>query len=291
MSTYYQVLEVSQDATPEQIKEAYRNAALANHPDRNPNDKNAEAKMKKINEAYGVLGNEKRRIIYDQTLSKKNETRGVTTRKMSQEEIISEIQTGNLPIDFLIKIVTSQMISPEIRECAGYQINQILREIGMVEELFSFLKIKGIPPAVIRDGWNQIDQMARDGQIDEDLLSRMNNDPNCSKLMRRKFLERVFEKLIDALERENKTAELLVLCTTEQAPMPIRIRAGRIALNSPKVRAMPTALLELARNKSVPEEVRKRAGEIIIEKIEDELKIGKLRERENVAPKMRIKIR
>jgi len=62
---YYEILEVSRSATLEEIKKAYRRLALKYHPDRNPGDKEAEEKFKLINEAYQVLGDEKKRAIYD----------------------------------------------------------------------------------------------------------------------------------------------------------------------------------------------------------------------------------
>jgi molecular chaperone DnaJ len=62
---YYEILEVSKTATTAEIKKAYRRLAIKYHPDKNPNDKEAEEKFKIINEAYGVLGDEKKRKIYD----------------------------------------------------------------------------------------------------------------------------------------------------------------------------------------------------------------------------------
>ncbi|MDR2691169.1 MAG: molecular chaperone DnaJ [Dysgonamonadaceae bacterium] len=63
---YYEVLEVSKTATPEEIKKAYRKKALQYHPDKNPGDKAAEEKFKEAAEAYEVLGNEDKRRRYDQ---------------------------------------------------------------------------------------------------------------------------------------------------------------------------------------------------------------------------------
>lgn len=61
---YYSVLGVSREASPDEIKKAYKTLAKKYHPDLNKN-KDAEAKFKEINEAYGVLGNEKNRQQYD----------------------------------------------------------------------------------------------------------------------------------------------------------------------------------------------------------------------------------
>ncbi len=62
---YYKILGVSPDATPEEIKHAFRKLALETHPDRNPGNKEAEERFKKINEAYGVLIDPQKRAQYD----------------------------------------------------------------------------------------------------------------------------------------------------------------------------------------------------------------------------------
>lgn len=63
---YYEVLGVSKTATDEELKKAYRKLALKYHPDRNPNDKDAEEKFKEAAEAYEVLSNKDKRAKYDQ---------------------------------------------------------------------------------------------------------------------------------------------------------------------------------------------------------------------------------
>ncbi len=62
---YYEVLGVARSAGPDQIKKAYRQAALKYHPDRNRNDPEAEKKFKEAAEAYEVLSDEHKRAIYD----------------------------------------------------------------------------------------------------------------------------------------------------------------------------------------------------------------------------------
>lgn len=62
---YYEVLGVGRDATPEQLKKAYRQMALKFHPDRNPDDPDATAKFKEAAEAYEVLADQEKRQRYD----------------------------------------------------------------------------------------------------------------------------------------------------------------------------------------------------------------------------------
>jgi molecular chaperone DnaJ len=69
---YYQILGVGGDASPEDIKKAFRQLALRYHPDRNPgNTREAEERFKEINEAYEVLGNEQKRRQYDYLTSRR----------------------------------------------------------------------------------------------------------------------------------------------------------------------------------------------------------------------------
>ncbi len=63
---YYEVLDVGKNATAEEIKKAYRKKALQYHPDKNPDNKEAEEKFKEAAEAYEVLSNLDKRQRYDQ---------------------------------------------------------------------------------------------------------------------------------------------------------------------------------------------------------------------------------
>lgn len=63
---YYEILGVAKGASEDEIKKSYRRLAMKHHPDRNPNDKSAEAKFKEAKEAYEVLSDSKKRAVYDQ---------------------------------------------------------------------------------------------------------------------------------------------------------------------------------------------------------------------------------
>ena len=72
----YEVLEVSAAARPAVIRAAYRCLAQEYHPDKNPGDADAAARMALINHAYTVLNDPQRRARYDANLARSGERRG-----------------------------------------------------------------------------------------------------------------------------------------------------------------------------------------------------------------------
>ena len=62
---FYEVLGVSREASPEEIKKAYKRLARQYHPDRNKGDKGSEERFKDVAEAYQVLGDADKRAQYD----------------------------------------------------------------------------------------------------------------------------------------------------------------------------------------------------------------------------------
>ncbi|MCE5281553.1 MAG: DnaJ domain-containing protein [Deltaproteobacteria bacterium] len=92
---YYKILGVEKSCDSEAIKKAYRKLALKYHPDRNPNNREAEERFKKISEAYAVLSDPEKRKQYDNFGSDQ------FSQKYSQEDIFR-----------------------------NFDINQILRDLG-----------------------------------------------------------------------------------------------------------------------------------------------------------------
>jgi molecular chaperone DnaJ len=63
---YYEVLGVEKSSSAQDIKKAYRRVAMKYHPDRNPDDENADEKFKEASEAYEILSDAEKRQAYDQ---------------------------------------------------------------------------------------------------------------------------------------------------------------------------------------------------------------------------------
>jgi curved DNA-binding protein len=91
---YYKILGVDKKASLEDIKKAYRKLALKYHPDKNPNNKEAEDKFKKINEAYAVLSDPEKRQQYD------NFGSDAFSRRFSQEDIFRNFDFNDILREF-----------------------------------------------------------------------------------------------------------------------------------------------------------------------------------------------
>lgn len=87
---YYEILEVSKSATPEEIKKAYRKIAIKYHPDKNPDDPTAEDKFKEAAEAYEVLSDSDKRARYDRFGHQGVNGGGYGGGHMNMEDIFSQ---------------------------------------------------------------------------------------------------------------------------------------------------------------------------------------------------------
>ncbi|RQW77612.1 MAG: J domain-containing protein [Geobacter sp.] len=87
---YYQVLGLNKNASPAEIKRAYRKLAVKYHPDKNPGSKDAEERFKEINEAYAVLSDPQKKTQYDQFGS------AGFHERFSQEDIFRGFDVGDM---------------------------------------------------------------------------------------------------------------------------------------------------------------------------------------------------
>ena len=92
---FYTTLGLARNASPDDIKKAYRKLAMKFHPDRNPDNKEAEEKFKQINAAYEVLSDEKKRRQYDQMGHQMYTQSGRGGGGMSAEDIFASVFGGD----------------------------------------------------------------------------------------------------------------------------------------------------------------------------------------------------
>jgi curved DNA-binding protein len=92
MKEYYKILDLSPNASEEEVRKAYRRLALRHHPDRNPGDAAAEERFKEIAEAYGVLMDPAKRAAFDRLrTTPSSRQQGTSGFGYSQEEILRDL--------------------------------------------------------------------------------------------------------------------------------------------------------------------------------------------------------
>jgi len=103
MENLYQILNVSSQATEEEIKKAYRKLAKENHPDVHPDDAARARKFKEVSEAYGILSDPEKRKKYDRELHTAASGQGRTGKqgnKTASRHNMSDIDLQNINMSF-----------------------------------------------------------------------------------------------------------------------------------------------------------------------------------------------
>lgn len=101
MTNYYQVLQLPEQASEEEIKKAYRKLAKQCHPDLYPGDMEKEAQFKILSEAYAVLSDPQKRKKYDEELKKlRGERSGKESGSKSQTSTADSVDFENIQKSF-----------------------------------------------------------------------------------------------------------------------------------------------------------------------------------------------
>lgn len=99
MEEFYHILGVKRTATEEEIKKAYRSLAKKYHPDLHPNDAVMEAKFKEINDAYAILGDEKKRKEYDLLQNAEKNSQSSPGRQKEEGRKKQTVYTGTVDME------------------------------------------------------------------------------------------------------------------------------------------------------------------------------------------------
>lgn len=140
MRRYYEILDISEDATPEQIEKAYKRAASKHHPDKNPGNEEAAAKLfQGVKEAYECLIDPERKIVYDETGDSSIETGNPAEDLLVHilNEILDEYETMN---ELLAKC--RSVIGEMIDECSRLSVEGSSRVL-LLGAMQRSLKFKG----------------------------------------------------------------------------------------------------------------------------------------------------
>jgi DnaJ-class molecular chaperone len=97
-NSFYSILEVSETASQDDIKKAYRKLSMLHHPDKNGNSQESKEKIQKINEAYEVLGDSERKKEYDMTQNN-------PFFKMMSQGLNPNMNSGMNPVDELFSSI------------------------------------------------------------------------------------------------------------------------------------------------------------------------------------------
>lgn len=136
MANYYEILNVDSNATPEEIKDAYRVMAMKWHPDRNINNRAvAEEKFKKIGAAYKILSDPAQRLEYDQWLAAQNEKS--SANNFNKAEDISGKDAQSLFFESMLDLAA------ELAR-RGYDINAITKALISLDCPESVAKVAAI---------------------------------------------------------------------------------------------------------------------------------------------------
>ena len=151
---YYQTLGVSEDASQEEIQQAFRKAARKYHPDVNPDDPQAEERFKEINEAYQVLSDPEKREKYDRFGSqwkqyqqaggepedfnwtewapggRGGQQTGYTTRRVSQEEFEQMFGQGGAGFSDFFESLFGGAGAGRTRTSPGFRQRETYRPFG-----------------------------------------------------------------------------------------------------------------------------------------------------------------
>lgn len=190
IENYYTILEVSRDASEDDIKKSYRKLALKYHPDKNPQgDTFSENKFKEIVDAYNVLSDKNRRTIYDYDLAK-GHRKPRNTNTATRPAETSASATRQPPEIPSYKTVVKQLIRIR-KQVDAVENKRAIKQAELYKAINSGLSINNIE-LVRAAGDGKISRRA----IDEVMLA--------CRYMNPEYLDRLTPKLVKIAGADNE---------------------------------------------------------------------------------------
>ena len=171
MENYYKTLGVSEDADAKEIKAKYRKLAMKYHPDRNPDDKNAEEMFKTVSEAYEILGDENKRKEYDEKRKNKrnsNNSQRFDGKKSSRAEQNSESAKRGAEAFFRNFSANPNDIKNMFESAKDGLKEGVKPEKNIFREVSSELKPKKV-------GWNIIKEKLKKATVNYEVYDYINH--------------------------------------------------------------------------------------------------------------------
>ena len=140
LTDYYDILQVPPQATPQEIKQAYRRLAMVYHPDKTKNDPYAEVKYAEIREAYEVLSNPAKKEAYlqerwyDQSIGRKRKAEAITPvsilkLSLELEKYVSSLDVHRMNKEGLYDYINELLSSATIEKLNQYNETAITQQI------------------------------------------------------------------------------------------------------------------------------------------------------------------
>lgn len=205
---YYEILEVSEDATPEEIERAYKRKASKHHPDKNPGrETQAAEEFKDVKEAYECLSDPERRQFYDETgQGKKEEGNSVEDLFV---HVVNEIMDKVDTVDELLQ-AGRHILSEMLKEATNQKV-KLTKELKVSQKMLKHYQFKGkgenylgmLIEDRIKDLTRKIDELGMAEKAAEQAHDLFSDYQALDKMKPRapQGPPRGFEELLNALER------------------------------------------------------------------------------------------
>ncbi|MES2785556.1 MAG: J domain-containing protein [Pseudomonadota bacterium] len=160
--SHYQTLGVAPDASPDEVRRAYRKLAQKYHPDRNAGKASAQAAMARVNGAYDVLGDAQNRSLYDAALAAAAARKAQTWIRAAS--LVPPLTRGSWSLVFGISALSTAIFgfatlytaaTPRPVMVVPARVSQTVPGVGAGSEAASAMSASPMPPVPAIEPWKE----------------------------------------------------------------------------------------------------------------------------------------